>query len=150
MKQEGVTVGTKKGMWDVWKSNHFIDLLRLDSIAQENSSYEKYVPAGDYVLIHSSQQTEEEKLSYWNRDEFEQVETCFGKVEGLTGRSCSNYLNYFSEVEEYSKDKRTSIAMRLFGENNISCLSNPTHQGYYKEDGSYFMRLGLYNSLDNT
>ncbi len=150
MKQDGVPVGGKKGEWDVWKSNHFIDILRLESIESDYLDYEKLLPAGHYVLIHSSQQTEKQKLSYWKREDFVQTETPFGTVEGLTGKACTDYLKYFELVEEYSKNKRTSIAENLFGEENISCISNPTHQGYYKEGDSYVMRLGLYNSLDKT
>ncbi|MFX0123153.1 MAG: hypothetical protein ACFFAE_05905, partial [Candidatus Hodarchaeota archaeon] len=38
----------------------------------------------------------------------------------------------------------------LFGEDNIRCIANPTHQGYYKENNYNVMRLGLYNSLNKT
>ena len=147
LKREGVPVGNKKGKWDVWKSNHFIDILRLDSSVESLSHYSKILPEGDYALIHSSQQTEKQMLSYWKESEFTEVNTPFGVVKGLIDQSRDDYLQYFLQVEEYSKQKRTSIAERLFGDENISCISNPTHQGYYKEDNYYTMRLGLYNSL---
>ncbi|MHA1975508.1 MAG: hypothetical protein ACW98F_02870 [Candidatus Hodarchaeales archaeon] len=150
LKNEGVPVGKQTGKWDVWKSNHFIDLLRLESLSEDYSHYEKYLPQGDYVLIHSSQQTEKQRLSYWEQEEFEKVDTPFGLVEGLPYKSGKRYLNYFQSVEEYSKNKRTSIAENLFGEDNITCISNPTHQGYYQENNLFTMRLGLYNSLDAT
>ncbi len=150
LKKDGVPVGRQTGKWDVWKSNHFIDLLRLESLTNRYSHYEKYLPSGDYVLIHSSQQTEKEKLSYWKEEEFERIKTPFGVIEGLPEDSGNEYLNYFESVENYSKNKRESIAEALFGEENITCISNPTHQGYYKENNLFTMRLGLYNSLDTT
>ncbi len=150
LKRDGVPVGSQTGRWDVWKSNHFIDLLRLESLTPHYSDYQKYLPEGDYVLIHSSQQTEKQMLSYWKEKEFERTETPFGKIEGLPRKSGQEYLKYFNSVEEYSKNKRTSIAKILFGEDNITCISNPTHQGYYQENDFFIMRLGLYNSLDAT
>ena len=150
MKKDGVQVGSKIGKWDVWKSNHFIDILRLESIESEYQDKDRLLPGGHYVLIHSSQQTEKQKLSFWREEDFHQEETPFGVVKGLTGKACSDYLEYFQSVEDYSKSKRTSIAENLFGEDNIKCISNPTHQGYYKEGESFIMRLGLYNSLDRT
>ena len=27
LKSEGIPIGEKRGLWDVWKSNHFIDIL---------------------------------------------------------------------------------------------------------------------------
>ena len=150
LKKNGVPVGKQTGKWDVWKSNHFIDLLRLESLSDDYPHYEKYLPPGDYVLIHSSQQTEKQRLSYWEPKEFEKVDTPFGQVEGLPKKSGLEYLTYFKSVEEYSKNKRTAIAENLFGKDNITCISNPTHQGYYQENYLFTMRLGLYNSLDAT
>jgi hypothetical protein len=150
LKHNGVPVGDKTGKWDVWKSNHFIDILRLDISATNQSKYSKYLPKGHYALIHSSQQTEKQKLSYWNESEFVKANTPFGIVEGLTDQSRDDYLQYFLGVEKYSKQKRNSIAEKLFGGGNTTCISNPTHQGYYKENDYYTMRLGLYNTLDST
>jgi len=150
LKHNGVPVGDKKGKWDVWKSNHFIDILRLDTLVTSQSRYSKFIPEGDYVLIHSSQQTEKQMLSYWKENEFVKVNTPFGIVEGLVDQPREDYLKYFQRVEEYSKQKRTSIAEKLFGEKNITCISNPTHQGYYKEHDFFTMRLGLYDTLDST
>ncbi len=148
MKTAGIPVGDKRGKWDVWKSNHFIDLIQLDELFAE--SYEEILIPGNYVLIHSSQQTEKQKLSYWNPSEFIAVETPLGKVMGLEGDSAKNYLEYFKSVEQYSKAKRTSIANELFGEDNVFCVANPTHQGYYKEKDYYVMRLGLYDTLSKS
>ncbi len=150
LKHDGVPVGDKKGKWDVWKSNHFIDILRIDSSFKSLSSYSKFLPEGIYALIHSSQQTEKQMLSYWKEDEFVKVNTPFGMVEGLIDQSRDDYLEYFQRVEEYSKQKRTSIAEKLFGEKNFTCISNPTHQGYFKENNFFTMRLGLYNTLNKT
>ncbi len=150
LKKDGVPVGEQTGKWDVWKSNHFIDLLQLEGLIPEYSHYEKYLPQGDYVLIHSSQQIEKKMLSYWKKEEFHRVTTPFGQIEGLPRKSAGDYLNYFISVEKYSQKKRTSIAEILFGKDNIVCVSNSTHQGYFQENDLFNMRLGLYNSLDTT
>jgi len=144
MKMHGVPIGDKRGKWDVWKSNHFIDLLQLDHLYYD--TYQKILLPGKYVLIHSSQQTEKNKLSYWEPNDFITIETPLGKAAGLEGKSASEYLEYFKSVEQYSKAKRTSIANELFGEENVYCVSNPTHQGYFVEGEYYVMRLGLYNT----
>ncbi|MFX0014748.1 MAG: hypothetical protein ACFFB2_00890 [Promethearchaeota archaeon] len=150
LKREGVPIGSQQGKWDVWKSNHFIDILKLDRVSPKYSQFEEWLSQGSYVLIHSSQQTQTERLNHWNDEEFIRVHTPLGTVEGLTGESIREYLKFFQKVEAYSKKKRTSIATELFGEENVSCISNPTHQGYYQEDSYYVMRLGLYNSIDPT
>ncbi|UCE13802.1 MAG: hypothetical protein JSV04_01180, partial [Candidatus Heimdallarchaeota archaeon] len=150
LKKEGVSVGEKRGKWDVWKSNHFIDILRLDEVNPSYFQYEDWLSQGKYVLIHSSQQIETKRLSQWNADEFIRVETPFGPVEGLTDEPLTEYLRFFQEVEIYSKKKRTSIANELFGEENINCIANPTHQGYFQDNDYFVMRLGLYNSLNQT
>lgn len=149
LKKEGVPIGEKRGKWDVWKSNHFIDILRLDEVNLNYSKYENWLSQGHYVLIHSSQQVETKRLSQWNADEFIRVDTPFGTIEGLSDDSLKEYLRFFQEVEAYSKKKRISIANELFGE-EVRCIANPTHQGYYQENNYNVMRLGLYNSLDRT
>ncbi|MFX1518209.1 MAG: hypothetical protein ACFFC6_18075 [Promethearchaeota archaeon] len=150
LKKEGVPIGNQQGKWDVWKSNHFIDILRLDGVSPNYSQYDEWLSQGNYVLIHSSQQVQTERLRCWNKGEFTTVDTPLGIIEGLTDESLKEYLRFFQSVESYSKKKRASIATELFGENNVSCISNPTHQGYYQENDYYVMRLGLYNSLDRT
>lgn len=150
LKKDGIPIGHRKGKWDVWKSNHFIDILKLDQIYPQFTDYESWLFQGYYVLIHSSQQIAKKKLSYWNEEEFTKVETPFGMIEGLTDDSRQNYLEFFSKMEEYSQLKRTSIAHELFGEENITCLSNPCHQGYFQEYDYFVMRLGLYNSRNRS
>lgn len=150
LKKEGVPIGSQQGKWDVWKSNHFIDLLRLDGVSPNYSQYNEWLSQGNYVLIHSSQQVQTERLSHWNEKEFIKVDTPFGTIGGLTDESLKEYLRFFQKVEVYSKKKRTSIATELFGEHNINCIANPTHQGYYQENNYYVMRLGLYNSINQS
>ncbi|MFX0125884.1 MAG: hypothetical protein ACFFAE_19845, partial [Candidatus Hodarchaeota archaeon] len=150
MKKEGVPVGEQRGKWDVWKSNHFIDILRLDELSQNYLEYEEWLSQGSYVLIHSSQQIETKRLSRWDSEKFTTVDTPFGTIEGLCDESLKEYLSFFQKVEEYSKKKRIAIANILFGKDNIRCIANPTHQGYYKENNYNVMRLGLYNSLNKT
>jgi len=86
----------------------------------------------------------------WKKEGFIKENTPLGMVKGLIDQPRDDYLEYFKQVEVYSKQKRTSIAERLFGENNVTCISNPTHQGYYKENNLFTMRLGLYNTLIKT
>ncbi|MHA2243547.1 MAG: hypothetical protein ACXADY_01125 [Candidatus Hodarchaeales archaeon] len=150
LKKDGVPIGSQQGKWDVWKSNHFIDILRLDGVSPNYSQYEEWLSQGSYVLIHSSQQIETKRLSHWEVDKFTTVDTPFGTIEGLSDDSLKEYLQFFQKVEEYSKRKRAAIATELFGEDNVRCLANPTHQGYYTENNYNVMRLGLYNSLNKT
>ncbi|UCG03097.1 MAG: hypothetical protein JSW11_03725 [Candidatus Heimdallarchaeota archaeon] len=150
LKKDGVPIGEQRGKWDVWKSNHFIDILRLDKISQNYFQYEEWLSHGSYVLIHSSQQIETNRLSHWDSEKFTTVDTPFGTIEGLCDEALIEYLSFFQKVEEYSKRKRIAIANELFGEDNVRCITNPTHQGYYKENKYNVMRLGLYNSLNKT
>jgi hypothetical protein len=150
LKKEGVPIGEQRGKWDVWKSNHFIDIIRLEEIYPPFTKYETWLSPGYYVLIHSSQQIEKQKLSYWNAEEFTKVDTPFGPIEGLTDESRQNYFDFFSKIEKYSQEKRSSIARELFGEDNVTCIANPTHQGYFQENRFNVMRLGLYNTLSLT
>ena len=150
LKKGGVPIGEHRGKWDVWKSNHFIDILRLDEVSENYSLYEEWLSQGSYVLIHSSQQIETKRLSQWDSEKFTRVDTPFGTIEGLCDEALKEYLHFFQKVEEYSKRKRIAIANEMFGEDNITCIANPTHQGYFKENNYNVMRLGLYNSLNKT
>ncbi len=150
LKKDGVPIGEQRGKWDVWKSNHFIDILRLDEVSQNYPQYEEWLSHGNYALIHSSQQIETERLSHWDSEKFVVVDTPFGTIKGLCDEALKEYLSFFQKVEEYSKRKRIAIANELFGEDNVRCVANPTHQGYYKENNYNVMRLGLYNSINKT
>ena len=101
LKKSGVPVGDIRGKWDVWKSNHFIDIIELDELFDER--YAELLSPRKYVLIHSSQQTEKQKLSYWYPEEFISMDTPLGTIKGLEGDSARNYLDYFKSVEQYSK-----------------------------------------------
>ncbi|MHA1975114.1 MAG: hypothetical protein ACTSW1_19165 [Candidatus Hodarchaeales archaeon] len=146
LRTKGVPIEDKKGIWDVMKSNHFIDILTLDESSTQNSPFDNWLTPGYYVLIHSSQQTEKMKLSYWRQEEFTSVDSPLGKVQGLPKEKAQEYLEFFLEMEKYSQNKRDSIAKEVFGENNIEVIANPTHQGYYKEREYFIMRLGLSDS----
>ncbi len=147
LKKNGIPIGDQLGKLDIWKSNHFIDILKLDNITSNSlSKYEQFLLPGYYVLLHSSQQIETHRLAYWNSEEFDQVQTPFGPIEGLSSDYSPEYLKFFSKIENFSKEKRNSIANELFGEENVTCIANPTHQGYFQEGDYNVMRLGLYNT----
>jgi hypothetical protein len=150
LEKKGVPVGNRKGIIDIAKSNHFIDILRLDKIYPEYSHYETWLNADSYVLIHSAQQIEIDRLCYWDQDEFTNIETPFGTIQGLSDESRQYYFDFFHEMELYGEEKRNSIAETLFGEDNVTCISNAVHQGYFAEDKYGVMRLGLYNSMKET
>ncbi|WP_455139701.1 hypothetical protein [Candidatus Hodarchaeum mangrovi] len=147
IKKNGIPIGSEKGKWDVWKSNHFIDFLFLDDLYSNDQAIRSWLTPGNYVLIHSSQQTQKDRLSMWSQNDFISFESPFGSVKGLPKEKIAEYFNFFQKMETFSKNKRTSIAKELFGEENIEIISNPTHQGYFKENGFQVMRLGLSNSL---
>ena len=48
LQKEGVPIGNQRGKWDVWKSNHFIDILRLDAVTPDHSQYEEWLSPGHY------------------------------------------------------------------------------------------------------
>ena len=105
LKKGGIPINGQQGKWDVWKSNHFIDILRLDEVSPNYSQYEQWLSPGNYVLIHSSQQIETQRLRNWHEDEFIKVNTPFGNVKGIADSSMMEYLKFFKQVEEYSQKK---------------------------------------------
>ncbi|MHA1214661.1 MAG: hypothetical protein ACTSPG_05155 [Candidatus Hodarchaeales archaeon] len=146
LRSNGVPIEGQKGVWDVWKSNHFIDIIKLDEVSTQEPSLVSWLTPGYYALIHSSQQIQKQKLSYWRQEEFITVKSPLGKIQGLPEEKSQEYLDFFLKMEKYSQDKRDSIAKEIFGADNVEVIANPTHQGYFKEKDFYVMRLGLSDS----
>ncbi|MFW6117785.1 MAG: hypothetical protein ACOC6G_04285, partial [Thermoproteota archaeon] len=151
LKTEGVMVNGKRDKWDIYKSNHFVDLIRLETVEHPyTEEFEWLKPGEKFVLLHSSPQGYKEDLYNFRSEEMIKVETSLGPVEALSGKGASEYIELFKEAEKISKDKRVVIAESLFGEENIETVCNPTHQGYFKEDSRFVMRLGTHNSQDTS
>lgn len=144
LKRNGVKINKETEVIDTYKSNHFIDLLRLEETYIDDYCLEP----GLYVLIHSSPQKLKGDLYNWNSEDMITIDTSLGEVDGLSSSGAEEYLKLFKKVEDVSKKKRVTIADELFGEGNVELVCNPTHQGYFKEDGRYVMRLGIHNSTD--
>ena len=127
MVMDGIEVS-----WDFYKSNHFIDVFRLEPVAKLDQSLPPYA-----FIIHGSadefrQDNDAGFGIYYDTSRqlgemAECIETPLGEFHILTGSAARKYLERYRCAENFSKKKRRVAAELLFGE--FIEISNETHQG---------------------
>jgi len=131
LKEERITIDGVEIHWDFGKSNHFIDVFRVQPMTDDVDLPEfAFIThyAGD-ELRGDAQGTFGLYYDYSPRlmQMAEVLETPFGPCRYLTGRAATEYLERFRYVEQFSKQRRLLAAERLFGD--FQLLGNETHQG---------------------
>ena len=119
-------------IWDFYKSNHFIDVLRVKPIAKS----EQNLPPYAFIIHASTDEFRRDNESgfgiYYDTSKqlgemAERVETPLGQFYILTGSGAKKYFERYQCAESFSKKKRKIAAELLFGE--FIEISNETHQG---------------------
>ncbi|MHC4461844.1 MAG: hypothetical protein ACYS6W_07670 [Planctomycetota bacterium] len=127
MEMDGIEV-----IWEFYKSNHFIDMFRVKSVAKLAQSLPPYA----FIIHGSADEFRGDNESgfgiYYDkskqlREIAENVETPFGEFRILTGSDAKKYFERYQCAENFSKKKRKVAAELLFGK--FVEISNETHQG---------------------
>ena len=130
LEAEAMEIDGVEVIWDFYKSNHFIDLFKVEPVTAD--SFPPYA-----FIIHSS--ADEFKADnefgfglYYDESEqlnemAEQIDTPFGGIRYLTGSDAEKYFERYQYVESFAKRKR-SLAAELLFEEYVE-ISNETHQG---------------------
>jgi hypothetical protein len=141
--------------WDLGKSNHFIDLCRLEAVEGAD------LPPWMFLMHFAGDELRGETALgpglYWDASPALQRlmvvhETPFGPLRVLEGRHAHDYLAAFRRVERFVQDRRLRAADWLFGDYEL--INNETHQGlvglnrmvlgcYHFDDGDRLYPLGL-------
>ncbi len=132
MEKDTIKIDDIEVMWDFYKSNHFIDLFEVRSIAKTDIDLPPYAfiihgSAGEFkgdnksgfgLYFDSSKQLNEMA---------EHIQTPFGDFHVLTGSNAAKYFEKYQYIENFSKRKRKLAAELLFGK--FMEISNENHQG---------------------
>jgi len=121
-----------KVTWEFYKSNHFIDMFRVKSVAKLPQTLPEYA----FIIHGSADEFKGDNESgfgiYYNKSKqlqemTERVETPCGEFHILEGGGARKYFERYRCAENFSKKKREVAAEFLFGK--FVKISNETHQG---------------------
>lgn len=134
--------------WDLGKSNHFIDVFRVEPLTDE------HFPPYFFILHFAGSEMRGDGPwgdgIYWDHSQALQrkarvFETPFGPLRILIGEEAVKYYQFFRRVEAFAKKRRILAADWLFGEYKL--INNDTHQGLISLNeivlGSYVVEEGV-------
>lgn len=132
MEKDTIKIDGIKIKWDFYKSNHFIDLFRVEPVENLDFYLSPY-----FFIIHGSvgELTKDNKAGfglYFDKSKklykmAEHIGTPFGEFHILTGNNAKEYFEMYKYAENFSKRKRKLAAELLF--DKFIEISNETHQG---------------------
>ncbi|RME46979.1 MAG: hypothetical protein D6791_06945, partial [Chloroflexi bacterium] len=146
LMHEPVEIDGIRIQWDFGKSNHFIDLFRVEALAD--------VELPPYVfMMHfaGSELRGDTPLGpglYWDRSRTLQAsmqifETPFGPLRALTGEAARASFDFYCYVDSFVQRRRLFAADRLFDRYDL--INNENHQGLIHPNQ---MVLGCYHFTD--
>lgn len=130
LRAEDVAIDGIEIQWDFGKSNHFIDLFRVEPLAEVD------LPPYAFMMHFAGGELRSETQHgpglYWERSPFWQecmqvFDTPFGLLRTLTGDDAHAYLDFFRYVDHFVQQRRLFAAGRLF--DDYTLINNDTHQG---------------------
>ncbi len=132
METDTIQIDNIEVKWDFYKSNHFIDLFEVRSIAKTDIKLPPYA----FIIHGSAGEFKGDNKSgfglYYDgssqlQEMVEHVKTPFGEFHILTGTKAKKYFEKYQHIENFSKKKRRLAAELLFGK--FMEISNENHQG---------------------
>lgn len=131
---EGHEIDGYKVEWDFHKSNHFINILKVDAATVSSVDLPPYI-----FIIHGSSpefRAENEMGFGIYHDKSESLQKMmqtmdgpFGKIYYLTGDDAKRFYDKYVMVDDFTKKKRSLAGKLLFGDYRE--ISNETHQGMH-------------------
>jgi len=147
LKHEPVELDGVPIRWDFGKSNHFIDLFRVEALTDANLP--PYVFIMHFAGSELRGETDRGPGLYWDHSPALQArmqvfETPFGPLRVLTGDDARAYFEFYRYVEGFVQRRRLFAAQRLF--DTYTLINNDTHQGLTHANQ---ILLGCYRFTDN-
>lgn len=147
LKRESVEIDGVTIEWDFGKSNHFIDLFRVEPLSDVNLP--PYVFMMHFAGGELRAETSHGPGLYWDRssalrDRMVVHETPFGPLRVLTGDDVYDYFDFYRRVDAFVHKRRRYAADRLF--DAYTLLNNETHQGLVHMNQ---IVLGCYHFTDS-
>jgi hypothetical protein len=133
--------------WDFGRSNHFIDLFRVEPLAGDA------LPPYAFMMHFAGDELRGETAAgpglYWDRSptlkaRMQLVDTPFGPLRILTGDDARGYYDFYQRVEAFVHQRRLYAASRLF--DDYTLINNDTHQGMRHPNQ---LLLGCYSFTDD-
>ena len=131
--------------WDFNKSNHFINLFKVEG----NNQLPPYI----FVLHGAGDEFREDNDGQFGlyidkskilQSRSERLETPYGDINYICGEDADKYLHFYRSVEAFTQLRRAYVAGKLFG--NYQLISDETHQGL---TGLNEVILGCHKVNDN-
>jgi hypothetical protein len=132
---EPLIVEGERVEWDVFKGNHFIEVLEPDERAWDIGW------SGPVFLLHSSgrefrSESDHGPGLYWDASAalaelWHEHHTPWGVLRVLTGEDAARYDAHCRWVHRFQMDRREALARRLFGD--FELIFNGTHQGVVRQ-----------------
>jgi hypothetical protein len=132
MEMDATEIDGVKVVWDFYKSNHFIDVFEVETVAKTDFDLPRY----SFAVHGSADEFRGDNESgfglYHDKspqlcEMAERIETPVGEFHILTGDAAKRYFERYNYVDDFAKKKRKLAANRLFGK--FVEISNETHQG---------------------
>lgn len=133
--------------WDFGKSNHFIDLFRVEALAEVG--FPPYVFMMHFAGGELRGETSHGPGLYWDYSPILQSRmavhnTPFGPLRVLTGDDARAYFEFYRRVDAFVQKRRLYAADCLFDE--YSLINNDSHQGMTHNNQ---IVLGCYRFTDS-
>ncbi|MFQ5592803.1 MAG: hypothetical protein ACE5HA_01505 [Anaerolineae bacterium] len=130
LTHEAVEIDGVPIQWDFGKSNHFIDLFRVEALAEVDLP--PYVFMMHLAGAELRSETAHGPGLYWDRSpdlqaRMEVFDTPFGPLRVLTGDDARGYFDFYRYVDAFVQRRRLYAADRLF--DRYSLINNDNHQG---------------------
>lgn len=130
LNQEYVEIDDVPIEWDLGKSNHYIDLFRVEPVAAEE--FAPYAFMMHFAGGELRGETEHGAGLYWDRSptlrsRMKAFDSPFGTVRVLIGDDARDYVEFYQWVDALVQKRRRYAADRLF--DDYALLNNETHQG---------------------
>lgn len=122
---EKVQIDSGTSNWDYGRKNHFINLYR-----SKQTGKQVFIIHGCPSRLKSDGDHGEglylERSKYW-KENSETINTPVGDIVVLLEDKADKYWNNYQRYEQYSKDERSLIAQKIFGDFTLIC--NESHEG---------------------
>jgi hypothetical protein len=129
LHEEETYIDDLKIQWDLGKSNHFVDIFKVEATSEERlPEYAFIIHAGAPEIKGDNDRGPGLyfKKSKILQDKYKVLKTPFEHIYYLDGDDAKEYFDWFQFAKSFSKSRRKYAADKLFGD--YKCISSTMHQ----------------------
>jgi hypothetical protein len=129
LHEEETYIDDIKVQWDLGKSNHFIDIFKVEATSEERlPEYAFIIHAGAPEIKGDNERGHGLyfKKSKILQEKYIELKTPFERIHYLDGDDAKEYWDWFQFAKMFSKKRRKYAADKLF--EDYKCISSTMHQ----------------------